>query len=123
MQHSKRSLEGYMMVDHRQGPGLSDDFLHNLRKIFPEQSILPYGQGRGLFEAPLLRCSHCQKQIIMNPARNLAVHPREICHGCGRYICDRCTVLKKIGVQCKPIERVIDEVLAEAAREQAIKEI
>lgn len=80
--HSKRSREGYFMVDNR----LS---------------------GGGLVEVPILTCSHCQKQLIVNPGRT---RDRGYCPKCDNYICDECEAVRVATLECKPFEQVIDEV-------------
>lgn len=87
MLFSKRSLEGYLMVDHRASPGLT-----------PEQALrLGYhptqvAEGR-LFEAASLRCFHCGTHSIKNPMR---VRERASCLACGaNYICDNCDLERK----------------------------
>jgi hypothetical protein len=88
--HSKRSLEGYLLLDNR----LS---------------------GGGVIEVPTLTCSHCQRQVIVNPGRT---REREYCATCDHYICDECGAAKKAGAGCKTMAQVFDELEAAAYRDQ-----
>src|SRR6266404_2540571 len=95
---SKRSQEGYLLIDNRHSPGISDDLLNT---VGPK---LPPGAGRGMFEAPTVTCSHCHTVVVVNPART---RERAYCVKCDHYICDRCgLVLKQLGV-CQPFEKTI----------------
>lgn len=113
MQHSKRSSEGVMLVNHKDSPGLDAEFLAQVAKAFPGQDTLPPGCGTGMFEAPIITCVHCQAMIIVNPLRN---RQRGWCRKCGHYICDKCDLLKKLGVACKPWAQVIDEIMEESIK-------
>jgi hypothetical protein len=107
--HSKRSHEGYLMIDNRESPGVSDEAL---RAMGP---ALPPGAGRGMFEAPTITCSHCQTVLIVNPLRT---RERAYCAKCDHYICDGCgTVLAASGV-CRPFAQIIAET-QEAAMKAA----
>ena len=61
---SKRELEGYLMIDHRMGEGIT-----------PEQAAragngtIPVGRGM-LFQSPTVNCSHCSRLIVLNPDRS-----------------------------------------------------
>jgi hypothetical protein len=103
---SKRSLEGYTMIDHRESPGIT-----------PEEAAqcpgtIPVGKGT-MFESPFITCSHCQRGVVLNPDRS---RPRGYCHKCDKYICDQCTAeLFNTGV-CRPIAQVVDEILEAAVK-------
>ena len=83
---SKRSHEGYLMVDHRGSPGIPPEIA---RKLGYEPEQVAEGQ---LFEAPTLGCAHCGTVVIMNPNR---VRERAWCFKCDQYICDNCEYLKQ----------------------------
>jgi hypothetical protein len=106
MSNSKRSKEGYLMVDNRAA-----------YMPVPEEMLgasnMPIGAGKGLFEAPTYTCSHCQYVVVMNPQRT---REREYCRGCDSYICDGCGLLKKQGTPCKTFAQIIDEHLNAAVR-------
>lgn len=97
---SKRSHEGYLLIDNRAGAGFTDEV--------GQVANLPPGAGRGLFEAPTYTCSHCQTVVILNPMRN---RERAYCPKCDHYICDVCgTARAANGGQCKTFKQVIEEV-------------
>lgn len=112
---SKRSHEGYLLMNHRDSPGLSPDFLvaASQRSSAPP---LPAAAGRGLFEAPTITCSHCQKVVVINPVRN---RDRAYCAKCDHYLCDDpCGLDYKIsGGVCRSYQQ-----LTETLYERAIKE-
>jgi hypothetical protein len=83
---SKRSLDGYLMVDHRAGDGLGD--------------------MRGLFETAIATCSHCQRGVIRNHARS---RERCWCSVCDHYICDECGIVRAQTGQCRTFKQVMDE--------------
>jgi len=104
--HSKRTHEGYLMIDNRESPGVSDEIGQALT---PQ---LPLGFGRGMFEAPTITCSHCQVVVVLNPGR---VRKRPYCAKCDHYVCDVCYgVLVQTGV-CKTFKQIIEEVQEQAA--------
>ncbi len=113
--HSKRSHEGYLMIDHKNSPGLSDELLHNVatRTSAPE---LPAGAGRGMFEAPTITCSHCQKGIVINPLRN---RDRSYCSKCDHYICDNpCGLDYKVsGGVCRSYKALIEKLYEQGLKE------
>jgi hypothetical protein len=103
---SKRSHEGYLMIDNRESPGVSDEIG---LAISPK---LPLGFGKGMFEAPTVTCSHCQTVVVLNPGRT---RDRPYCAKCDHYICDICSgVMAYTGV-CKTFEQIINEVQEQAA--------
>ncbi len=104
---SKRSHEGYLLIDHCFTPGISEEMVH--------ASGLPKGAGQGKFEISTFTCSHCPRIVIMNPERT---RPREWCSGCDQYICDFCAAVKaKTGI-CKTYEQVLEELQELAFNEE-----
>lgn len=98
--HSKRSLEGYLLVDHRAGYGLG-----------PRGT--PMGHG-SVFEAGIVTCSHCQRGVIVNPLRT---RDRAYCPKCDHYICDQCEAARVAsGGECRPFKQIVDEVQEAAIR-------
>lgn len=79
---------GYIEIDHRAG-GIAPDGL-------PKH-----------FEADTYTCSHCQRIVVMNPARK---RERYKCNGCSHHICDECAVKKVSGEPCKTWNQFIDEL-------------
>lgn len=109
---SKRRHEGYLMIDHRNSPGMSDADL--------VATGMPLGAGRGLHECAVYTCNHCEMGVMKNPTRTRG---REWCKTCDHYICDRCYgVLKATGV-CKPFRNLAEEVQEMATREAGDVEI
>ena len=96
---SKRSHEGYLLIDSRFTPGFSD-----LEAI---AAGLPVGAGRGVFEAPTYTCSHCQYVVVINPARN---RERAHCRKCDHYICDACGAALALSGICRTFKQVIYEI-------------
>jgi hypothetical protein len=86
MAFSKRSLEGYLMVDHRAGDGMLG--------------------AKGMFEAATITCSHCQRQFIRNPARQ---RDRCWCTGCDHYICDQCGIVRSQTGECRTFRKIMDD--------------
>lgn len=93
---SKRSQEGYLMIDHRAGDGL--------------------GSMRGLFETAIATCSHCQRGVVRNPGR---FRERAWCPKCDHYICDECEVVRVAsGGECKTFKQIMDEQEKRVIRSQ-----
>lgn len=84
--------EGYLLIDNR-------------------------ASGQGMLEAATLTCSHCQLQMVRNPARERA---RGYCPKCDHYVCDACeTARVKTGV-CRTFNEIIDIVQEQAIRGELI---
>jgi hypothetical protein len=79
--------EGYLMVDHRASPGLSEK---DALALGYHPSQVSEGQ---LFEAKTNHCSHCGTVVIMNPLRQ---RDRCLCVYCNKYICDNCGIQMKM---------------------------
>lgn len=91
---SKRSLEGYLLIDHRSSPGIG-----------PSGSIRGPGS---MLEAPIATCSHCQRGIIMNPLRT---RDRAYCPKCDHYLCDECEAARVAsGGACRTFRQIIEDV-------------
>jgi hypothetical protein len=104
MSQSKRSHEGYLLIDNRNNPGLSDELA--------QQAGLPPGAGRGMVELPTITCSHCQQVLIVNRQRT---RERAYCRKCDHYICDPCgAALSQTGI-CRPFKQIVDEAQEQAA--------
>lgn len=69
--------------------------------------------GGGLSEFPTYTCNHCHSVVVMNPLRT---RERAFCRGCNSYICDACGAVRSQTLECKSMDRVIDQVLNEAER-------
>lgn len=94
---TKRSQEGYLLIDHRFGYGLdASATIHGAEAI---------GAG-AIFESPTITCSHCQRVVVMNPARTRS---RGYCPKCDHFVCDACEVNRvKTGI-CRPFNQIIEE--------------
>jgi len=79
---------GYLEVDHR------------------AVDTLPPGVVKH-FEADTYTCSHCERVVVLNPART---RERYKCGGCKHHICDDCAAKKVAGGGCKTYAQFIDEL-------------
>lgn len=100
MLFSKRSHEGYLMVDQRAGEGVDRDLAR-------AGGAMPIGNGV-MMEVPTLTCSHCQKVLIVNPGRT---RDRGYCPKCDHYVCDECEAARVVsGGDCRTFKQLMDEV-------------
>jgi len=109
---SKRSTEGYLLIDHRNSPGVSDAAVWHCD--------LPPGAGQGLFEAATYTCSHCLYVVVIEPKRT---RDRAHCMGCHHDICDACGVIYAKTLACSSFKRKAESVLEAAAQIVNIKEL
>ena len=79
MQRSKRSQEGELLIDHRNSPGVSSEFL---RRVGVDAIAVPGGHT---FESATVVCAHCGVMVVLNPDRTRA---RGYCGRCDHYVCD-----------------------------------
>jgi hypothetical protein len=109
---SKRSHEGYLLVDNSAGPGVSADMLAELeRRAGKRATVTAVGEGQKT-EVPVLTCPHCQKQMVVNLMRT---RERAWCRKCDHYICDECDLIRKLGDDsCK--HRFLERAAERAAR-------
>lgn len=95
----KRSLSdhsGYLIIDHRDSPGISiEDVPERLRG-----STIIVGKGE-VVERDIQFCAHCGCQVILNPRRE---RPRGYCAKCDHYVCDNPICNK----ECIPLAKVLD---------------
>lgn len=66
------------------------------------------------FEADTYTCTHCQRVVVLNPART---RERYKCKGCSHHICDDCAAEMVTGAACKTFAQIVDEHLEQAARQ------
>lgn len=102
---TKRSYEGYLMIDNRAGGPVSDEDIH--------KAGLPKGAGRGLFEAATYTCRHCGFIVVIEQTRT---RDRAYCRGCDHFICDGCGVLRAAGAPCRTFDQIADEVMEAAEK-------
>ena len=95
---SKRSLEGYLMIDHRNSPGLT-----------PEQvgGFGPVVQGGELYESATNTCGHCMCEVVLNPNRT---RERGYCQKCDQYLCDACEFVRTQTFECRDYDRRLDDL-------------
>lgn len=82
---SKRSQEGYLLIDHRacaSGP-------------------------TALHESATITCSHCHRVVVLNPGRTRV---RGYCSKCDHYLCDACEAERTRTGECRPLNAVIDHL-------------
>ena len=91
---SKRRLEGYLQVDNRESPGVLPG------QIPTPAGALPVGRST-MFESAVVTCSHCQRQVILNPDRS---RPRGYCAKCDHYVCDS----PACNMECVPYAALLD---------------
>jgi hypothetical protein len=107
MTQTKRQHEGFLLIDNRDSPGISDEQAR--------AAGYPVGVGRGLFEAATITCSHCHRVVILNPDRTRA---RAWCAKCDHYLCDTCGVVyAQTAGDCQPLDKIMDHLQEQALRE------
>lgn len=101
--HSKRSLEGVLLIDNGHAP----------TPAHPSRNFIGAGSA-GRLEVPMLTCSHCHAQVVVNPLRT---RERHYCRKCDHYLCDQCAVIATVnGGECTPMNKTLD-----LAQERAMK--
>jgi nucleosome binding factor SPN SPT16 subunit len=95
--------EGYLIIDHRAGPGLTDE---QARKAGYEPFQCTEGK---VFESATKSCKHCRNIVVLSPTR---IRARNYCQMCGgEYVCDRCAaMMREPGYIHMPFEKVLDIV-------------
>ena len=110
---SLRSLEGYMLIDHSQSPGVSDALM--------VAQGLPAGSGRIRFESATFTCSHCETVVILNPDRERS---RGYCPRCDHYVCDNCEAARVAsGGACYPYKAQAYDAINKAIQESTFTEV
>lgn len=84
--HTRRSREGYLLIDNRVAP--------------PAPGIPKFMEGA------TMTCPHCSTQMIRNPER---VRERAYCRACDRDICDNCALIMKMTGSHKSLKQFMDE--------------
>lgn len=100
----KPRREGYLLIDNRNSPGVTPEFVHASGQPAP---VVMAGET---FESATVTCAHCNTIVILNPDRT---RPRNYCPKCDQYICDS----PVCGLECNPFARLIDNLLDQASRE------
>lgn len=104
---TKRSREAYVMIDHRNSPGISQEYARAHNIAGPA-----VGAGQ-MFESAIAVCSHCGADVILNPNRT---REREWCMACDGYICDGCGAAKKAGAACVTLKQKMVEIFDASQR-------
>lgn len=101
--------EGYLLLDHRESPGIPDELSVKIDR--------PVGSGCGMFEAPTYTCTHCSRVVVTNPLRN---RERAYCPKCDHYICDGCGAVRVAnGGECKTVAQLFDELSEVALKKES----
>lgn len=95
---SKQRHEGYVLIDNRDTPGISE--------ALARAAGIPEVARHALYESATITCSHCQQVLFLNPARTRA---RGYCRKCDHYICDGCTAVMAQTLVCVPFKKIVDE--------------
>ena len=107
---TKRRHEGYVLIDNRASPGVTQAFVQQSGKNAP---VVREGT---VLEASTSTCAHCQRGVILNPQRS---HAREWCSKCDHYLCDNCGLVKKIDGQCRNLNQLFDRLQEKALKQCA----
>lgn len=98
---TKKNHEGYVLIDHRNSPGITQEFIRDNNLDAP-------AVGAGVvFESALMVCHHCGADVILNPNRS---RERGWCYNCDRYICDTCTAARAAGAPCIPLKQKLEQL-------------
>lgn len=106
MKHSLADGSGYVEIDHRNSPGLTE----------ADVAGMPGGvavAGGTRWEADIQQCSHCQRGVVLNPGR---VRARAVCLKCHHFICDHCDAARATTGDCVPFLAVLDRAATIAER-------
>ena len=99
---SKRSREGYLLIDHRNSPGVP-------RELMRQAGLDLAGAPGAVFESATITCCHCNAVVILNPLRT---RPRNHCRRCDHYVCDN----PACSAECRPFSKTIDDAQEAASR-------
>jgi hypothetical protein len=103
---SKRDREGYLLVDHRDSPGITAG---QAAKVGSE---LVVGPGERL-ETPTYTCCGCTAVVIIRPDRSRL---RTYCRQCDSYMCDKCSLVAKVSGQHVPFSKFVATYMDAAAK-------
>ena len=98
-----QDLEGYLLIDHRNSPGISAQDLHSFG--------LPADAGQGIYEGATYTCGHCQRGVFVN---SLRTRERHICRVCMHVMCDECAAAKALSGVCHTFDQKVDEMITAA---------
>ncbi len=106
---SKRELEGYLMIDHRAGPGITPEMARESGLDLPFISV----PGGKLFESATILCHGCERMIVLNPDRSRA---RGYCPRHDHYLCDECEARRIRTGKCIGFKEMVYELFDQAAK-------
>jgi hypothetical protein len=104
---TKRSDEAVILIDHRNSPGISQEFVQRNRLDVPA-----VGAGQ-VFESAITVCHSCGGDVILNPNRS---RDREWCMVHDAYLCDRCALRRKLTGSCIPLRQKLVELFNRLTR-------
>lgn len=104
---TKRSDEAYVLIDHRNSPGITREFVQANKLDTP---VVGAGQ---VFESAIIVCHACGGDIILNPNRT---REREWCMEHDAYLCDRCALTRKLTGSCVPLRKRLDNLFRKLTR-------
>lgn len=104
---TKRSNEAYLLIDHRNSPGISQEFVQKNNLDVPV-----VGAG-AVFETAMAICHCCGADIVLNPNRTRA---REWCMEHDAYMCDRCALTRKLTGSCVSLRKKLDDLFQRLIR-------
>ena len=97
---------GYLTVDHRDSPGLSQEFVEAAARA--GKPILNAPEGK-VIERDTFMCGHCNRPVIKSPRRPV----RNICRVCMEPICHEAGC----NIGCLPMSKVLEIGYAQAHRD------
>lgn len=99
---TKRSSEGYLLIDHRNSPGITQEFV-------ARNGIDGPAVAAGVtYESAILTCHGCQGDIIINPNRS---RDRAWCMSHDAYLCDNCDARRAAaGGECVPLRQKLEQL-------------
>lgn len=101
MTKTKRAKEAYVLIDHRNSPGITPEFLRANNLDGP-------AVGAGMtFESAMMVCHSCGCDVILNPNRS---RERAWCMAHDAYLCDECDATRAKGVKCVPYEQKLSKL-------------
>lgn len=105
---TKRSAEGVILIDHRNSPGLTEEFMRANKLDGP--AVL----AGHTFESALVVCHSCQRDVVLNPNRS---RPKAWCRKHDAYLCDLCDQRRAAsGGECVPAEQKIEELFRKISK-------
>ncbi len=108
---SHRELEGYLLIDHKAGEGITPEQAAAANRK-TGNPVIPVPRGMK-FESATITCSHCQAMVVLNPKRDRS---RGYCPKCDRYVCDFCESERVRTGICRPFKQGMEEYLEKISK-------